>query len=150
MYTKYIVPYIKDEYICPQHKLNVIHARGGDASYKKKFPNTFYDNLIKQFGKCTIVHGDDRHENNTVKDSITYLKDKYKNDDNITLQSSSLVNDINTIVNAENLVISVGTFAIAMYMLSTTIKNVYSYNYKSLGLVPPGNDPNVNFIDIVD
>tara|TARA_A100001015_G_scaffold321162_1_gene450507 strand:+ start:3665 stop:4435 length:771 start_codon:yes stop_codon:yes gene_type:complete len=147
---KYVKPYVKNEYISVSSNpsLNVIHVRSGDLNLKNKLPDWFYDNLIKQFGTCTIVYGGCGAKVAAHLDSVTYLKKKYENDDNVILQSLKLVDDVNTLINAENMVISVGTFGVGIYMLSTTIKNIYSYNYKSIGLVPPGNDPNVKFIDI--
>jgi len=148
---KYIKPYIKDElYIKNVYNKNVIHIRSGDVSQITDIncnycmrPNKYYDNIISILESCTIVY-----ESNNQ--NILYLKQKYSNNQNIKFQSSGMVNDFNTLVNCETLVMSVGTYSVAAYLLSNSIKTIYCYKVQSLKLPNFGNDPNLEIIDLYE
>ena len=104
-------------------------------------PNKYYDNIIDILKSCTIVY-----ESNNQ--NILYLKQKYGNNPNIKFQSSTALNDFNTLVNCETLVMSVGTYSVAAYLLSDSIKTIYCYKLQSLKLPNFGHDSNLELIDL--
>tara|TARA_Y100000816_G_C25962269_1_gene502130 strand:- start:125 stop:841 length:717 start_codon:yes stop_codon:yes gene_type:complete len=129
---------------CSANNENVIHIRSGDVSnvtsgqYARR-SNTYYDELIKQFGSNTLIVCEDYKS-----PSIQYLQKTYPS---LRFQSIGKWEDLSTLVNSQNMGLSVGTFGLTAYLLSDKIKTIYiDKTYKYFPKL--GNDPNVKFIKL--
>ena len=110
-----------------------IHIRAGDIFEieNKSHPNylqppvSFYEKIINENKnkKISIVYQDNK---NPV---INKLLEKYKNISNIVFQSSNIVEDILTLSRCKTLVMSMGTFTLIPYMISTTIEDIIVPTY---------------------
>lgn len=110
-----------------------IHIRAGDIFEIENRshpiylqpPLSFYEKIINENKnkKISIVYQDNK---NPV---INKLLEKYKNISNIVFQSSNIVEDILTLSRCKTLVMSMGTFTLIPYMISTTIEDIIVPTY---------------------
>jgi len=110
-----------------------IHIRSGDIfqqignSHSKYLqpPLYFYEKIINEnISKKIVIVYESNH--NPV---VNKLAHKYKDQDNIIFQSSSIINDIHTLSNCRQLVVSNGTFWLVPYFESNIIENIIIADY---------------------
>lgn len=112
-----------------------IHIRAGDIFGKVVHPKyiqpplSFYEKIINENKnkKISIVY------ENTLNPVINKLLEKYKNTSNVVFQSSNIIEDILTLSRCKTLVMSMGTFTLIPYMISTTIENIIVPSYMKEG-----------------
>lgn len=111
-----------------------IHIRAGDTFHLHRKhhhplyvqpPLSFYENIISENKnkKISIVYEDNESP------VINKLLEKYKNAPNIVFQSSNIVEDLLTLSRCKTFVMSMGTFPLIPYMISTTIEDIIVPTY---------------------